>query len=181
MLKEHEDAYGYEIFDHFQGEEVFEIVEREDGYIDVSLGPQFYFLGYNDWPRHQQEAIKFARGRVLDVGCGAGRISLYLQEKGHEVLGIDISPKAIEVCRLRGLRNLEILSITKISLRLGQFDTIIMMGNNFGLFANPHRARWLLRRFHRMTSAEGRILAESNDIYSTDEPAHLSNTDADQA
>jgi hypothetical protein len=47
------------------------------------------------------------------------------------------------------------------------------LGNNFGLFANPRRAKWLLRRFHGMTSDEGCILAESNDIYTTDEPVHL--------
>jgi SAM-dependent methyltransferase len=173
MLKEHQDAYGFEIFDHFRGEEVFEIVEREDGYIDASSGPRYYFLDYEDWPLHHQEAIKFAQGRVLDIGCGAGRVSLYLQEKGHNVLGIDISPKAVEVCRERGLSNIEILSITQISSKLGQFDTIVMLGNNFGLFANPSRAKWLLRRFHGMTSDEGCILAESNDIYTTDEPVHL--------
>jgi hypothetical protein len=48
-----------------------------------------------------------------------------------------------------------------------------MFGNNFGLFGNPKRARWLLRRFYGMTTADGRILAESRNIYKTDNPEHL--------
>ena len=48
-----------------------------------------------------------------------------------------------------------------------------MLGNNFGLFANPQRARRLLRRLGRMTSKDARIIAETLDPYNTDEPSHL--------
>ena len=85
---------------------------------------------------------------VLDVGCGAGRVCLHLQEQGHEVIGIDNSPLAVKVARERGVQDARVLSITQASRnKLGQVDTIVMMGNNFGLFASPKRARWLLRRF----------------------------------
>ncbi|HDO42228.1 MAG TPA: methyltransferase domain-containing protein [Candidatus Bathyarchaeota archaeon] len=61
----------------------------------------------------EQEAMKFIRGRVLDIGCGAGRHSIYLQNKGFNVIGIDISPLAIKVCRLRGLKKAEIICLLK--------------------------------------------------------------------
>jgi hypothetical protein len=48
-----------------------------------------------------------------------------------------------------------------------------MFGNNFGLFGSAKRAKWLLRRFYNMTSRDGRILAESRNIYDTDQPDHL--------
>ena len=174
MLKGHEDAYGHEIMDYYLGiEEIHEVVEREDGYIDVSSGPSFYFQEYENWHEIEKEAIKWVQGRVLDVGCGAGRIALYLQNNGHRVLGIDISPKAIEVCQLRGVKETKNISITQVSSQLGEFDTIMMMGNNFGLFANPQRARWLLKRFRGMTSPEAKIVANSLDVYATDNPDHL--------
>ena len=110
MLKDDQDAYGYEIYDHFKGEEVVEVVEREDGFIGVSSGPSVYFQTYEEFPDHYKKALKKVQGRVLDIGCGAGRISLHLQALGYSVLGIDISPKAIEVCKLRGLENAKILS-----------------------------------------------------------------------
>ncbi len=51
--------------------------------------------------------MEFVNGRVLDVGCGAGRHSLYLQKKGFDVLGIDVSPLAVKVCRLKGVKKLK--------------------------------------------------------------------------
>jgi SAM-dependent methyltransferase len=111
---------------------------------------------------------------VLDVGCGPGRVALHLQEQGHEVVGIDNSPLAIKTARLRGVKDARVLSITQASRKaLGIFDTIVMFGNNFGLFGNPRRAKWLLCRFYGMTTANGRILAESRNIYKTDNPEHL--------
>jgi SAM-dependent methyltransferase len=116
--------------------------------------------------------MPLVRGRVLDVGCGAGRVALHLQASGHEVVAIDISPLAIKTCRLRGVRDARVCSVTRVSARLGAFDTIVMFGNNFGLFGNVRRARWLLRRFHRLTSPTARIVAESRDPYQTASADH---------
>ena len=121
-----------------------------------------------------RKAMRYTRGRILDIGCGAGRHSLYLQGKGLDVLGIDNSPLAIEVCKLRGLENTEVKSINQINSRLGVFDTILMLGNNFGLFGSFEGTRRLLKRFSRLTSKNGRIIAETNDIYKTEVPEHLS-------
>ena len=56
---------------------------------------------------------------------------------------------------------------------MGRFDTILMLGNNFGLFGNRTRARWLLRRFKGFTAPGARIIAESLDVHRTDDPGHL--------
>jgi len=173
-LSEAQDAYGLEIAAAVNGARGYEIVERDDGLVQIGGPATQYLAGYADWPSHQQEAIRYVRGRVLDIGCGAGRHSLYLQERGHDVLGIDLSPKAIEVCRQRGLKRAQVLPITQVNSKLGRFETILMLGNNFGLFGNRRRARWLLRqRFHALTSAYARILAETLDVHRTDDPVHL--------
>jgi len=173
MLKDSQDAVGHEIYDCLNQKGGYEIVERDDGFFGVSLGPKSYLSDYNDWPEHQQQAIEYVRGRVLDIGCGAGRHSLYLQEQGFDVTGIDISPLAIQVCKSRGLKKAQVLSITEIGPELGVFDTIMMLGNNFGLFGSHSRAKWLLRRFHKITSPQARIIAETRDPYGTDLPEHL--------
>lgn len=175
-MKPEEDAYGQEVLAYHRDPEarVHEIVEREDGYVDVSGGPAAYFAPFADWPPVEQELVSHARGRVLDVGCGAGRVALYLQAQGHEVVGIDNSPLALEVARERGVKDARLLSVTQATHnQLGTFDTIAMFGNNFGLFGTPQRTPWLLRRFYRMTGPEGCILAISNDIYQTDNAHHL--------
>lgn len=168
------DAYGQEIFAYWKGRrDVVEIIERDDGMMDISSGPASYFAPYDEWSTEQKEALKLVRGRILDVGCGAGRIALYLQEQGYDVVGIDISPLAIEVCRQRGVKDVRLMSITQINANLGMFDTIVMLGNNFGLFGNLRRARWLLRRWHAMTTPQARILAQTLDPYETGNPDHL--------
>ena len=97
------DAYGQEIWSCYKGISPFEIIERDDGFVDI--GSAFpYFQAFENWPQHEQEAIHLARGPVLDIGCGAGRVALYLQGKGHRVVAIDNSPMAVKVTRLRGVK-----------------------------------------------------------------------------
>lgn len=170
-MKAYPDAFGAWLLSCFRGATSPEIVERSDGYIDAYTGD--YFAPYARWPVHQRRAIKYARGRILDIGAGAGRVALYLQRKGCKVLATDISPLAIRVCKLRGVKNARVIPITGLSPRLGNFETIIMYGNNFGLFGSFERARLLLRRFHAMTSPDARLIVESNDVYKTRNPDHL--------
>ncbi len=172
-LKNHEDAQGRSMYDYLKGKAACEIVERDDGYVDFTNAPAVYFSQYKDWPPHVKKAMRYAGGRVLDIGCGAGRHSLYLQKKGLDALGIDLSPMAIKVCKLRGLKKTRLMSITEISPNLGKFDTLLMLGNNFGLFESFGRARRLLAGFHKITSDRARIIAETLDPYNNDEPAHF--------
>lgn len=173
MLADHQDAFGHVMNDYLHGVNAREIIERDDGMFDISPGPTLYFAPFEQWLAIEQQAMAYARGRILDVGCGAGRHALYLQGFGLEVLGVDNSPLCLEVCRQRGLRQVQGYSITQLSRRLGVFDTILMLGNNFCLVGNPRRARWLLRRFAAMTSEYGRILAGLRNPYQTDQPEHL--------
>jgi SAM-dependent methyltransferase len=168
MLTKQQDAFGRMFWHHLHGGSSEGIIERDDGFLEVDR-PAPYFAE----PRRQRSVMRLVRGRVLDVGCGAGRCCLYLQKRGHQVVGIDISPLAIKTCRQRGVKDARVLSVTQISRALGQFDTILMMGNNFGLFGNRRRARWLLRRLYALTSLDARIVAESNNVYKTKDPDHL--------
>jgi SAM-dependent methyltransferase len=172
-MKDFQDAYGHQVYDYLRRKDAWEIVERDDGFFGVSAGAKSYFADYEKWHDREKKAIRFVKGRVLDIGCGPGRISLYLQKKGFDVLGVDISPLAIRVCKLRGLKKTKLIPITELNSKLGVFDSLIMFGNNFGLFGNPSKARWLLRRLRGMTSRNARILAESVDPYKTDDQAHL--------
>jgi SAM-dependent methyltransferase len=173
VLTKQQDAYGQMFCDHLKGKPSAEVVERDDGLISLTSGSPSYFAEFKDWPPHQRAAMRFARGRVLDVGCGAGRCCLYLQKRGHQVVGIDVSPLGIKVCRQRGVKDARVVPVARISRQLGRFDTVLMMGGNFGLFGNRSRARWLLRRLRAMTSPNARIVAESSDVYQTEDPIHL--------
>jgi SAM-dependent methyltransferase len=169
------DAYGAELLSAYEDpERTFEITEREDGFIAASPWPARYFSDYPEWTRREKQAINLARGRVLDIGCGAGRFALHLQKKGLVVTAIDNSPGAIRVCRRRGVKDTRLLSITEIrQFKRGSFDTVLLMGNNFGLFGSRVQAETLLSQLYRITSAHGQIIAETIDPYQTKEPLHL--------
>jgi SAM-dependent methyltransferase len=173
-LKPEEDTFGQEMWAYYKGKEVFEVVERNDGYIDPSaLTPKMYFLEYDDWTPFEKKAITFVKGKVLDIGCGVGRHSLYLQKKGFDVLGIDNSPLAVKISKLRGLKKAEIIPIEEVDFPSKSFDTIIMMGNNFGLFGSYRKAQRLLKKFHKMTTKQALIIANTRDPYNTENPIHL--------
>lgn len=131
-MKPVEDAFGQEMWAFYEGRRSFEIIERDDGFFDASSGPKMYFLEYENWTAHEKKAMEFVKGRTLDVGCGSGRHSLYLQKNGFDVLGIDQSPLAIKICKSRGMKRAKVMPIEEVDFMPNSFDTIIMMGNNFG-------------------------------------------------
>jgi SAM-dependent methyltransferase len=155
-------------------EQLVEIIERDDNFIDTGSEPGLYSSEYKQCKSAEKQAMKRARGRVLDIGCGAGRHSLYLQEKGLEVTGIDNSPGAIRVCKARGVKKAIMRSIEDISkFKTNSFDTVLMMGNNFGLMASPERAKVLLRELLRITSKDAVLIAGTLNPYGTKNPDHL--------
>jgi SAM-dependent methyltransferase len=164
VLKGKQDAFGRWLYDHLRGSDNGAAVERDDGYVDVVPDAGQYFKEPGDWTRQDRQALRLARGRVLDVGCGAGRHCLYLQGIGVEVTGIDNSELAVRVCRERGVARVVAASLTDVLAmplgRLGgRFDTVLMMGNNFGLFG---RSRLL-----RVTEPGARIIGSTFDPYGT--------------
>jgi hypothetical protein len=99
MLRKMEDAFGRAMLDHFHGRDAWEIVERDDGNFSIGAGLELYFAPFRHWRPIERQAMRYVRGRVLDVGCGAGRLMLHLRDRGFEVVGIDNSPAAVETCR----------------------------------------------------------------------------------
>jgi SAM-dependent methyltransferase len=168
------DAYGRQIWGFLNGGSPTEIVERDDGYVNAAPTNASYFADFSHWTKPEQRAIRFARGRTaLDVGCGAGRVALHLQARGFRVIAIDSSPLAVKTARTRGVKDARLLPFENIhTLPAGIVDTVIMFGNNFGLFGSRSRARRLLRQLHRITREGAVLLAHSLDPHQTDEPAH---------
>jgi len=175
VMQAQRDAYGAELLAAYKspGHLGWEITERDDGFIAAAPWPPRYFSDYPAWTKRERQGIAMAKGRVLDIGCGAGRFSLYLQRKGFDVTAIDNSPGAVKLSKLRGVKKATLRPIAEIGrFKPGSFETVIMMGNNFGLFGSSKKAKHLLRELFRITTERGRIIAEATDPYQTRELEH---------
>jgi SAM-dependent methyltransferase len=154
------DTYGLLLLELYEGRDAHEIMERSDGLIYVGDGAD-YFHGRDLWPAAEQAAIDLARGRVLDIGCGAGRVALELQSAGCEVVAIDESPSAVEVSRQRGVRDARTQRWQDLSAQLGTFDTIVLARNNFGLLGDKSAIPTALRALAEITTDAGVLISDS--------------------
>ena len=145
----------------------FELIERSDGFLAVGDVAR-YFSADPDL------AIDLAAGRVLDIGAGAGRASVALQDRGHDVVALDISPGATAVCEARGVRTTFTGSVFDLAAsRPDPFDTFLMLGNNLGLLGDPAQAGLLLEALGAMSAPGARVVGETADPYVTTDPLHL--------
>jgi SAM-dependent methyltransferase len=163
------DAFGRAVLDWTRGGETPEILERDDGFVDTGAGPGVYLASYGDWPAAERQAMRYVRGRVADIGCGAGRVSLHLQELEFDVTAFDASPLVVRACRQRGVRKVVQSAVRDLSGTLQAFDTILLMGNNFGIFGTPERARATLSTWARSVREGTLLVAESMDPYRSSE------------
>lgn len=168
-----DDAFGQMVWDYYQRKPSFEAIEMDTGFLTaISPGPEWYFEDYEEWNRMEQKAIDKAEGKVLDIGCGAGRHSLYLQENGHEVLATDISPLALKTSRERGVKRTKNLDFNNVDKLDEEFDTVLMLGNNFGLVGSTENARNFLNKLERATTEKAKLIAEAEPRQSKDQDKH---------
>lgn len=172
-MKPEQDAFGQFLLANLNSDSAIdEVIERDDNFISV-MKPDLYFTDYNDWSPHVKSGLELAQGRILDVGIGAGRHALYLQEQGFEVVGIDNSRLAVYVAKELGVMDCRVMSVSDIDESLGEFDTIIMLGNNWGLLGGYLQGQSILYRLYQITSDNAKIIAETTNPYTTEDPLHL--------
>jgi SAM-dependent methyltransferase len=131
----------------------------------------YLFRSFNEMPKLEKKALQLCKGKVLDVGCGAGSHSLYLQEKGFVVIAIDISENAIKACQLRGLKNARVQNILEVSVDISEselakqkFDTILILMNGTGIFRTLSETSIYLQKLKSLLNPNGQILIDSSDI-----------------
>lgn len=148
----------------------FDVVERDDGFIGVGDAAR-WFAGADSWSPVERWACAQVTGRVLDVGCGAGRHALPLQQAGHEVVGLDASPGAVAVAMRRGVSAV-VGTVERIPPELGLFDTVLLLGNNLGMLASADHAAVVLDNIATVTRPGGRLLGTGLDPYQTGTETH---------
>ncbi len=167
------DAFGAMLLARLEGSGGALVIERDDGLVEVDGSD--YFRDIASWDDRDRWVLERAHGRVLDVGAGGGRTSLALQQRGQEVVALDVSAGAIEVCQRRGVSNVFLGSVDDLAAKGdgGDFDTFVMMGGNIGLLESRERARQMLGVIAGLAREDAIIVGTGLDPYETDKEEHL--------
>ena len=162
------DLFGQAILD-FQTNNFPEDLLTETSISETDEMPVDYlFRSFAQMPRIEQTALELAKGKILDVGCGAGSHSLYLQHKEYDVKAIDISANAIQSCTHRGIKNAHVQDL--LTIENETFDTILLLMNGTGIFRTLAELPIYLKKLKSLLNPGGQILIDSSDlIYMYDE------------
>ena len=157
------DLFGKAILDFQTNNSPEDLITETSISEEDEMSVAYLFRSYDEMPKLEQKALQLAKGKVLDVGCGAGSHSLTLQnDRNLEVVSIDISPNAIQTCQLRGLKNAKVQDI--MTLENEKFDTILLLMNGTGIFGTLKETPNFLQKLKSLLNQNGQILIDSSDI-----------------
>lgn len=181
-LPEQEDPMGAAIRDYFRQGKSAQLKVLSSLFDDDEMPVAHLFRSYHEMPPLEQRALNEARGKVLDVGAGAGCHALALQERGLDVTAVDISPLSCETMKERGVANVECVNIFNQRFQ-ERFDTLLLLMNGTGIAGKLSRLQQLLSRLKQLMNPSAQILIDSSDLRYVyeDENGVLEDVDLDGA
>jgi SAM-dependent methyltransferase len=157
------DLFGKAILDFQTNNSPEDLITETTISEEDEMSVAYLFRSYNEMPKMEQKALQLTKGRVLDVGCGAGSHSLTLQnERNLEVTAIDISSNAIEACTLRGIKDTRVQDV--MTLENEKYDTILLLMNGAGMCGKLKNIPKFLLKLKSLLNPGGQILLDSSDI-----------------
>ncbi len=156
------DLFGKAILDYQNDNYTEDLITSTSISEEDILPLPYLFRNYSEMPKLEQKALDLAYGSVLDVGCGAGSHSLYLQNgKGLKVKAIDISEGAIKACKKRGVKKAKVKDVLD---ETKQYDTLLLLMNGTGVFQELKQVTKYLTHLKSLLKPDGQILIDSSDI-----------------
>ncbi|PJB11735.1 MAG: SAM-dependent methyltransferase [Flavobacteriales bacterium CG_4_9_14_3_um_filter_40_17] len=157
------DLFGKAMLDYHTGNEPENLITETSISEEDVLEVSYLFRSFKEMPVLEQRALQLAAGKVLDVGCGAGSHSLYLQhERKLPVTAIDLSENAVKVSQLRGVVDAKVQDVMKLSGE--KYDTVLLLMNGAGMCGKLKNISNFLMHLKSLLTEIGQILVDSSDI-----------------
>lgn len=110
------------------------------------------------------KALELSKGRILDVGAGAGCHALALQDRGLGVTAIDVSPLSVEVMTKSGVEDARLVNLYDEVALSEKFDTILMLMNGSGIIGKVANVSQFFARIDQLLAESGQVLMDSSDL-----------------
>jgi SAM-dependent methyltransferase len=121
------------------------------------------------------DAIVAPRSRILDAGCGPGRVSAELYARGHDVVGVDVDPDLIAAARAdHPGPEWHVADLSSFDLAVAPFDAAVLAGNVL-VFVAPGSEGAVLERVAAHVRADGVVVVG----FALDRDYHLDALDRD--
>lgn len=160
-IKKGGDPVGTAILDYASTKKPNDIIVGSDICEDDIIPIEVLFRKMDEMPELEQIALEAAKGKILDVGAGAGVHSLELQDRGFEVFPIEVSDGAVRYMKQVGLNARK---INFFDLKDERYDTILMMMNGIGIAGTLANLENTLIQAKSLLAEGGKILCDSSDI-----------------
>jgi SAM-dependent methyltransferase len=163
ILKINNDPFGAAVLEYYKFRYRFaqiRVFSNVSG--NEKINPSYLFRSYKNMPVLEQKALGLCRGKILDVGAGAGSHTLHLQNLGFSVCSIDISPGCCKVMKKRGVS--EVYCTDFFNFTTDSYDTILLLMNGIGIAGTIEGLKDLLRHSRSLLKDNGQILFDSSDI-----------------
>lgn len=157
-----DDPIGRAVYDYQFNSINQPVIVHSDDFDDDTIETSYLFRSYQKMPVLEKKAMGLCRGKILDVGAGAGVHSVYLQEKGFDVTSLETSALCCEVLKSRNLRNVVCRDIFSFSNQ--SFDTILLLMNGTGIAGTLSGLDVLLHQLKTLLNPGGQILIDSSDL-----------------
>ncbi len=153
--------HGFALRDYLAGDRDAEVIVRAEDGDEERTPARVFFREPAEFSPLDAAALDLCRGRVLDVGAGAGCHSLVLQARRLSVTALDVSPEAVAVMKRRGVRDVRCGDVFTFTGE--RFDTLLVLMNGIGLVGTLDGLDGFLRDVPRLLTGGGQILLDSFD------------------
>jgi SAM-dependent methyltransferase len=161
MIEKKGDPVGTAILDYIKTRKPDDIIVSSDICEDDVIPVEVLFRNQNEMPDLELMALESCKGKVLDVGAGAGAHSKELIDRGLDVDSIEISDGAVQYMKSIGLNARK---INFFDLKNDKYDTILMMMNGIGIAGKLSNLENTLLHAKNLLQPGGKILCDSSDI-----------------
>ncbi len=156
------DPFGEAISDYFEKGKAPKITINTNYTEDEQIPVSYLFRTEKEMPDIEITALKLCKGKVLDIGAAAGCHSIVLQQKGYNITALEISERAVEVLKKRGIQKVIREDIYSYSAK--KYDTILLLMNGAGIGGTIAGLKKLLLHLKTLLNEKGQILIDSSDI-----------------